>query len=92
MNKDFFSNIDARAAAFSERGGAESAQIELHLANGRVYRVEKIVELDDAWLHADVTDLADLDRAFSIAIPYWQIHQVLFTQPRKQMRHAGFVG
>lgn len=92
MNKDFFSTLDDRAAASAERGGAESTQVELLLATGRTYRVDKIIELDDAWLHADVTDLADLDRSVSMAIPYWQIQQVMFVEPRKRMRHAGFVG
>jgi hypothetical protein len=92
MNKDFFSTLEARAAAFSERGNAETTQVELTLGTGRTYKIEKIIELDDAWFHADVQDVADLDRTVSLAIPYWQIQQVLFVQPRKQMRHAGFVG
>lgn len=92
MNKDFFSSLDNRTAAFTDRGTAESTQVEILLATGRTYRVEKIIELDDAWLHADVTDVTDPDRTVSLAVPYWQIQQVMFVQPRKQMRHAGFVG
>lgn len=92
MNKDFFASLDARSAAFAERETAESAQVEILLSTGRTFRVDKVIELDDAWFHADVTDVTDLDRRFSLAVPYWQIQQVTFVQPRKQMRHAGFVG
>lgn len=92
MNRDFFASLDARTAAFTERGSAETTQCEILLATGRTYRVEKVIELDDAWFHADVTDVADPDRVVSLAVPYWQIQQVMFVQPRKQLRHAGFVG
>lgn len=91
MNKDFFASIDQRTAAFTEREGTEAAEVELLLGTGRTVRLERVVELNDAWFHADVVDMADPDRIVSLACPYWQIQQVSFVRPRKRLRHAGFV-
>ena len=91
MNRDFFTSIDQRTAAFTEREGSEGTEVELLLGTGRTVRLERVVELDDVWFHADVVDTADQDRVVSIAVPYWQIQQVTFVRPRKRLRHAGFV-
>lgn len=91
MNKDFFTSIEQRTNAFTEREGSDGAEVELLLGTGRTVRLERVVELDDAWFHADVVDTGDPDRIVSLACPYWQIQQVTFVRPRKRLRHAGFV-
>ena len=55
MDKQFFEAFDERKKEFAGRAGeGEEVTAELILGNGRIYRVVRIVETTDSWLHADV--------------------------------------
>ena len=91
MDKSFFETFEDRKKEFAGRAGsAEEITAELVLGNGRVYRVDKIVETADAWIHVDVHEAEDDTRQQSIVLPYYQITQVLFSGPKPRTRHAGF--
>ncbi|HJU23070.1 MAG TPA: hypothetical protein VJ891_11235 [Casimicrobiaceae bacterium] len=91
MDKQFFETFDDRKKEFAGRAGeGEEVTAELVLGNGRIYRVDKIVETTDSWLHADVHEPDDDSRQLSVVLPYYQITQVLFERPKPRMRHAGF--
>ena len=91
MDKQFFEAFDERKKEFAGRAGeGEEVTVELILGNGRIYRVDRIVETTDSWLHADVHETEDDSRQLSVVLPYYQITQVLFERPKPKMRHAGF--
>ena len=91
MDKTFFESFENRKSEFAGRAGeGEEVTAELILGNGRIYRVDKIVETTDSWLHADVHEADDDSRQLSVVLPYYQITQVLFERPKPRMRHAGF--
>jgi hypothetical protein len=91
MDKKFFETFDERKKEFAGRAGeGDEVTAELILGNGRIYKIDKIVETTDSWLHADVHETEDDARQLSVVLPYYQITQVLFERPKPRMRHAGF--
>ncbi|HEX9712061.1 MAG TPA: hypothetical protein VGB52_05830 [Actinomycetota bacterium] len=91
MNKDFFQNLEDRARAFEERGQlAGSIRTELVLVSGRVIVLDQVVEPADEWIQIDGHDSVDEETPLSLALPYHQISQVLFTKTKPRPRQAGF--
>jgi hypothetical protein len=91
MDKKFFETFEDRKKEFAGRAGeGEEVTAELILGNGRIYKIDKIVETTDSWLHADVHETEGDARQLSVVLPYYQITQVLFERPKPRMRHAGF--
>jgi len=91
MDKKFFETYEDRKKEFAGRAGeGEEVTVELILGNGRIYKIDKIVETTDTWLHADVRETDDDSVQLSVVLPYYQITQVLFARPKPRMRHAGF--
>ncbi len=91
MDKKFFESFEERKQEFAGRAGdGDDVTAELILGNGRIYKIDKIVETTDGWLHVDVHETDDDARQLSVVLPYYQITQVLFERPKPKMRHAGF--
>jgi len=91
MDKEFFQKLESRAKAFEDRGQLSgSIRTELVLVNGRVIIVDSVVETGDAWLQIDGHDIVDEETPLSLAMPYHQVSQVVFTKTKPRARQAGF--
>jgi hypothetical protein len=91
MDKKFFETFEDRKKEFAGRAGeGEDVTAELILGNGRTYKIDRVVETTDSWVHVDVHETEDDVRQLSVVLPYYQITQVLFERPKPRMRHAGF--
>ena len=91
MDKYFFENLDQRRKEYGGRAESpEEIGIEITLANGRTFIVERIVQATDAWVQIDGRDAADPEEgSVSFVVPYFQVNVVQFGK-QKSRRHAGF--
>jgi hypothetical protein len=91
MDKDFFSELEARRKDFSDRGGVGGdIRTELVLVNGRTFLLDRVIETAEGWLQVDGHDSVDEQTPISVVLPYHQVSQVVFTKERPRQTKAGF--
>jgi len=90
MDKEFFSSIEDRRAAYAERSGVASADIQITFHNGRMVLLDRVVEASDSWLIIDGRDKLDEESPIALSTPYHQISAVQFMPRRERIGRTGF--